>query len=207
MTIHSGTRLQKSKHGKPRHRRRLAATARARKKRRALRLEPLEIRTLLSADVFDAVLGGPVLLDGDPTSEPVSELNAGELTQDGASNTETPEARSLCYDYEYVIITNDALKSSFQPLLEQKQSRGLTGRIVTTESIYASYSGTESGDNADNRPIRPVMPFPGTWIDQAGSACAPNGAGDDTTQHTCARPNLYPDQHPLKYRLHRPGRP
>jgi len=51
--------------------------------------------------------------------------------------------------YEYVIITNTALTSGFQPLVSQKQSRGLSARIVTTEYIYANYSGTETGDAAD----------------------------------------------------------
>jgi len=51
--------------------------------------------------------------------------------------------------YEYVIITSNALAGSFQPLVNQKISRGLTAGIVTTETIYADYSGTETGDNAD----------------------------------------------------------
>jgi VCBS repeat-containing protein len=54
--------------------------------------------------------------------------------------------------YQYVIVTSAALESSFQPLVAQKQSRGLTAAIVTTEYIYANYTGLESTalrDNAD----------------------------------------------------------
>ena len=158
MTTHSTTDRQRknSRTGNTKRRRTSAATAKLRKKQRALRLEPLELRTLLSADVLEAVLGGPCLLDGeDDCLEPVADVQQTdksgpqETILNGSPEAEFPEAYSLCYDYEYVIITNNDLKSSFQPLLEQKQSRGLTGRIVTTEYIYANFSGTESGDNPD----------------------------------------------------------
>ena len=51
--------------------------------------------------------------------------------------------------YDYVIVTGSALESSFEALVEQKISRGLSARIVTTEYVYANYSGTETGDGAD----------------------------------------------------------
>ncbi|MCB4756095.1 MAG: C25 family cysteine peptidase [Elusimicrobia bacterium] len=51
--------------------------------------------------------------------------------------------------YDYVIITSNALKDSFQPLIDRKISKGLTAAIVTTEYIYANYTGTENNDNAD----------------------------------------------------------
>ncbi|MBN2474776.1 MAG: hypothetical protein JXB62_09220 [Pirellulales bacterium] len=50
---------------------------------------------------------------------------------------------------EYVIITSNSLVNSFQPLVNQKIARGLSAGIMTTESIYAGYSGVETGDNAD----------------------------------------------------------
>ena len=59
------------------------------------------------------------------------------------------EAAPLSTNYQYVIITSSALQSSFQPLLNEKIARGLTGEIVTTEYIYANYTGTENNDNAD----------------------------------------------------------
>jgi len=51
--------------------------------------------------------------------------------------------------YEYVIITGSAFEAGFQPLINQKISRGLTATIVTTEYINANYAGTETGDLAD----------------------------------------------------------
>jgi len=51
--------------------------------------------------------------------------------------------------YEYVIITSSSLESEFEPLVDQKAARGLTAGIVTTDYIYANYTGTESGDDAD----------------------------------------------------------
>lgn len=51
--------------------------------------------------------------------------------------------------YDYVIITNNALKNSsvtpnFQTLINHKQSRGIRATITTTEFIYANYSGTDT---------------------------------------------------------------
>ncbi len=52
-------------------------------------------------------------------------------------------------EYQYVIITSAGLQESFGPLVSQKIHRGLSATLVTTEYIYANYSGTETGDNAD----------------------------------------------------------
>jgi parallel beta-helix repeat protein len=40
--------------------------------------------------------------------------------------------------YDYVIITNNALKSSFQPLVDSKIAKGVTATIVTVEDILAT---------------------------------------------------------------------
>lgn len=50
---------------------------------------------------------------------------------------------------DYVIITSEALTPAFESLVAEKMSRGLTAQIVTTEYIYANFSGTENHDNAD----------------------------------------------------------
>ncbi|MBN1637846.1 MAG: hypothetical protein JW866_02690, partial [Ignavibacteriales bacterium] len=42
---------------------------------------------------------------------------------------------------EYLIITSDNLKEYFEPLAEWKTQKGVTTQIVTTEHIYANYSG------------------------------------------------------------------
>ncbi|UCD22783.1 MAG: hypothetical protein JSW22_03965, partial [Chloroflexota bacterium] len=59
-------------------------------------------------------------------------------------------------DYEYVIITSQALKdtagpSNFQALRDDKISRNITATIVTTEWIYANYSGTRPDGGEDNQ--------------------------------------------------------
>lgn len=62
-------------------------------------------------------------------------------------NAELPQPGDLP-GYEYVIITNNSLSASFQPLLNQKLAKGLSAAIITTEWIYANYTGTETFDNA-----------------------------------------------------------
>jgi len=52
-------------------------------------------------------------------------------------------------NYEYLLITSSALQESFQPLVSEKLSRGLSAQVFTTDFVYANYSGTESNDNAD----------------------------------------------------------
>ncbi len=58
--------------------------------------------------------------------------------------------------YDYVIITNNALKNSvltpnFQTLINHKQSRGIKATITTTEFIYANYSGLRPDGGTDNQ--------------------------------------------------------
>jgi len=43
--------------------------------------------------------------------------------------------------YEYVIITSNALKSSFDPFISWKRRKGLDIGVVTTEEILANYTG------------------------------------------------------------------
>lgn len=50
---------------------------------------------------------------------------------------------------EYLVITSNALAGSFQTLVNQKIARGLSAAVVTTEYIYANYTGTETRDHAD----------------------------------------------------------
>jgi hypothetical protein len=59
-------------------------------------------------------------------------------------------------DYEYVIITSAALNATsgpnnFQALRDDKISRNITATIVTTEWIYANYSGARPDGGADNQ--------------------------------------------------------
>lgn len=59
-------------------------------------------------------------------------------------------------DYEYVIITNETLEATsgpnnFQTLRDDKIARGITATIVTTEWIYANYSGTRPDGSSDDQ--------------------------------------------------------
>ena len=59
-------------------------------------------------------------------------------------------------DYEYVIITNEALNNTtgpnnLQALRDEKISRGITATIVTTEWIYANYNGSRPDGGEDNQ--------------------------------------------------------
>ena len=94
---------------------------------------------LESADAADSLLP----LDDAAVTEQVAGavINPEMLA---AYTTSTPTER-----YDYVVITNGALASAFQPLLQEKAARGLTTRLVTTDWIAANYSGTETGDLAD----------------------------------------------------------
>ncbi len=58
--------------------------------------------------------------------------------------------------YDYVIITNDTFKNysgtyDLQDLTQSKNNRGITTNIVTTEWIYANYSGTRPDGGTDNQ--------------------------------------------------------
>jgi len=53
-------------------------------------------------------------------------------------------------DFEYVIITPDSLSSTFQPLLDWKNQKGVTATSVTFEWILANYTGNDSQDMIRN---------------------------------------------------------
>lgn len=50
--------------------------------------------------------------------------------------------RSSTTDYEYLIITSNALKSAFQPLADWKTMKGIRSKVLTTEEINALYENT-----------------------------------------------------------------
>ncbi len=51
--------------------------------------------------------------------------------------------------FDYVIITSSALRAAFQTLADHKTARGVAATVVTTDTIYAGFTGTETGDNPD----------------------------------------------------------
>ncbi len=81
---------------------------------------------------------------------PSMRQDSGTLFDNGASPLLDPE------DYEYVIITNEALANAsgaytFQDLVAHKIPRGTSATIVTTEWIYANYDGTRPDGSVDNQ--------------------------------------------------------
>lgn len=68
-------------------------------------------------------------------------------------NKKSPKSDLLPFHsvHEYVIITNQALETSWQPLLDAKTAKGLVGPIVvTTEYIYANYAGVDNQEKIRN---------------------------------------------------------
>jgi hypothetical protein len=53
-------------------------------------------------------------------------------------------------DYEYLIITDTNFVSTFQPLTDWKTQKGVPAKIVTTNWIYATYSGYDNAEKVRN---------------------------------------------------------
>jgi hypothetical protein len=53
-------------------------------------------------------------------------------------------------DYEYVIVTDTTFVSTFKPLADWKTQKGVPAKIVTTNWIYASYSGYDDAEKVRN---------------------------------------------------------
>lgn len=52
--------------------------------------------------------------------------------------------------YEYIIITSEELKDSFQPLAEWKTRKGVPTKIEIVENIYENYSGDDNQEQIKN---------------------------------------------------------
>lgn len=70
------------------------------------------------------------------------------------NNFATPEygmlSSGIFYDKEYVIITTSQLAPCFNNFIAHKKRKGVDIGLVTTEDIYANYSGDEISDIYDN---------------------------------------------------------
>lgn len=53
-------------------------------------------------------------------------------------------------EVNYVVITSEKLKNSFEPLLNSKRAKGLIASTVTTEAIYANYDGYDNPERIRN---------------------------------------------------------
>ena len=71
---------------------------------------------------------------------------------DNASRLSTygPERRAKDDEYDYVIITNEAMESTFQTLADHKTRRGVKTTIKTIEDIYSEYTGVDNADKIRN---------------------------------------------------------
>ncbi|MGB6093310.1 MAG: C25 family cysteine peptidase [Moheibacter sp.] len=54
------------------------------------------------------------------------------------------------YIPDYIIITNEALKSKFEQLADYKTKRGFTTLVVTTEQIYPAFPGMDNAEKIRN---------------------------------------------------------
>ncbi|MBD5543537.1 MAG: hypothetical protein HDR01_04640 [Lachnospiraceae bacterium] len=85
-----------------------------------------------------------IFLDEDLVNE---EQLSGYLST-GKTKTGTTIAGSGRIDY--IIITNNKLKSTFQKLAKHKKTKGLSTAVVTTEKIYKNYSGRDKAEKIRN---------------------------------------------------------
>ncbi len=51
---------------------------------------------------------------------------------------------------EYVIITTDSFKTTFQELADWKTKKGIPAKVVTLDSIYANYTGADNAERIRN---------------------------------------------------------
>jgi hypothetical protein len=82
--------------------------------------------------------------------EPSAGDSSGSPLGEGASTVLVPD------NYEYVIITNEALENAggayaFQDLIDHKIARGTSATLVTTEWIYSNYDGTRPDGGVDKQ--------------------------------------------------------
>ena len=82
----------------------------------------------------------------DPVAATVRRMVANPRDVSRFSSDRSPSAATYlpAGDFEYVIITVDALTASFAPLIEWKTEKGVPATCVTREWIEATYSGANS---------------------------------------------------------------
>ena len=65
---------------------------------------------------------------------------------------------------EYLIITSSSLASIFQPLADWKTTKGIPAQILTTDWIYANYTGVDNQDRIRNCIIDYYENHATTWV-------------------------------------------
>lgn len=88
-----------------------------------------------------------LLYNQNESSRSIAELNENEkeifydLFPDD-NTIEIPVKDSWDDVFEYIIITSNELKSDYEPLVDWKRKKGVTTKIITTEDIDETYSGS-----------------------------------------------------------------
>lgn len=59
------------------------------------------------------------------------------------ANVRSENQRSESDNWQYLIVTNNSLKSAFAPLAAWKTRKGVRGKVITTEEIGGSYNGMD----------------------------------------------------------------
>lgn len=75
-------------------------------------------------DIIKSVVSNNTIIDAIAEDNPVSDAFSNKI--------------------EYVIITTNALKSSYEPLLQWKKTKGLYSKIITIEEIESQYTGIDT---------------------------------------------------------------
>jgi len=79
-------------------------------------------------------------------SDEIVEILKGLVVNSGDLQAE----KGLSGDCEYVIITSAPYASTFQPLADWKTEKGTPARVVTTDSIYQNFSGSDEAEKIRN---------------------------------------------------------
>jgi hypothetical protein len=110
--------------------------------------EDIEITLVLEPDPDPAVINHRSEQAERIFSDAVRKLviNPDEVA-DTVANWSSPAP--LADDVEYLIITKSDFVSAFQRLADWKTKKGVPTQVVTTDWVYANYSGESNGDYAD----------------------------------------------------------
>jgi hypothetical protein len=65
-------------------------------------------------------------------------------------NEKIPSSLLSSEDYEYVVVTDTTLVTTFRPLADWKTQKGVPAQIVTTGWIYSHYSGYDNAEKVRN---------------------------------------------------------
>ncbi|MBU1631244.1 MAG: hypothetical protein KKH49_05540, partial [Candidatus Omnitrophica bacterium] len=118
----------------------------------------VEVETVPLSKVYTEEAGVSLSPDLQVQNEIKALVDNPDVLQTYETGTEVDRLRAEGEQYEYVIITNNALASApgpynFQALRDSKMARvnAMTATIVTTEYIYDNYDGTRPHGGTDNQ--------------------------------------------------------